>query len=411
MLNKKTILNILIVLAIICFLLPVPSLAKTTLTTSDQYVFDPSIKNDPAATNLAASTTAGTNDTYYYAKVTKILDQGIEKNLDGIENGPPQEWQSLQLEIFNGNKKGKQITINNGKDFVIGTFQKYTQGDKVIVANPASVPGRPEVFYITDRYRVPNLIIITLLFFVLAIFFGRKRGLTSIIGMIFSVMVIFYYIIPHILKGGDPFLTCIFGSIAIILLSLYLSHGFNRRTTIALISTFLSLGIAVIIDIAFVHFAKLAGNGTEEAFYLQFDNFTINLKGVLLGGIIIGVLGVLDDVTTGQSAAIEEVYNANNSLTFRQLFRSGFSVGQEHIASLINTLVLAYAGASFPLLLLFGIQNTQPLWVTLNSNFISEEIVRTLVGSAVLVIAVPLTTVLAAFYYSQQNKAKKIDKI
>ena len=172
-------------------------------------------------------------------------------------------------------------------------------------------------------------------FFALAIYFGRKRGLTSIIGMVFSVLVIFYYIMPTILKGGDPFLTAITGAVVIIILSLYLSHGFNRRTTIALLSTLLTLGLAVVLDLIFVYFTKLVGDGTEDAIYLQVYNSHINLQGVLLGGIIIGVLGVLDDVTTAQSAAIEEISTANNSLGFRELFKKGLSIGQEHIASLL----------------------------------------------------------------------------
>ncbi len=355
---------------------------------------------DVASQDAPPTSTQELPDVYSRAKVVKILETGTTQ-LDG----QPQEYQKLQLEILNGDEKGKQISINNGLDYVVGTFQKYKEGETVVVAKSPNSPGaNKDFYYITDRYRANDLIFVTLIFFALAIYFGRKRGFTSIIGMLFSVLVIFYFIIPHITKGSDPLWTCIAGAVAIILLSLYLSHGFNRRTTIALVSTLLALGLAIIIDVAFVHIAKLAGNGTEEAFYLQFDSFNINLQGLLLGGIIIGVLGVLDDVTTGQAAAIEEIYDANNSLTFADLYRKGLSVGREHIASLINTLVLAYVGASFPLLLLYSTQKLQPLWVTMNSNFIAEEIVRTLVGSSVLVIAVPLTTLLAALWFSRQHR-------
>jgi uncharacterized membrane protein len=150
----------------------------------------------------------------------------------------------------------------------------------------------------------------------------------------------------------------------------------------------------------------LNGNGTEDAFFLQANSLKINLQGVFLSGIIIGVLGVLDDVTTGQSAAVEELHFANPTLGFSELYRRGLSVGREHIASLVNTLVLAYTGVSFPFLLLYGSRQLQPLWVTLNGNFIAEEIVRTLVGSSVLVIAVPLTTLLAAYYYGRKRSVE-----
>lgn len=339
------------------------------------------------------------SDTYYSAKVVKILEEGKK-----IVDGHFQDYQKIEIEILNGNEQGKRVTIDHGGSFSITNDQKVTQKEKIIVAKTPSTPGaKIDFYYIIDKYRADRVAYVFLIFLVAALYFGRRLGLTSIVGMLFSVAVIFYYIIPSILKGGDPLLACIVGSIIIILLSLYLSHGFNRRTSIALLSTLLSFGLAILIDFFFVYITKLSGNGTEEAFYLQFDNVSLDLRKILLGSIIIGVLGVLDDVTTGQSAAIEEISNANPNLNFFQLYHSGLSVGREHIASLVNTLVLAYVGVSFPLLLLYGIQKSQPLWMVINSNFIAEEIVRTLVGSLVLVVAVPLTTVLAAFFYSKRK--------
>ena len=130
----------------------------------------------------------------------------------------------------------------------------------------------------------------------------------------------------------------------------------------------------------------------------------VNLRGLLLGGMIIGCLGVLDDITTAQTAAVDEIRKANPNLTSKQLLQSGLSVGREHIASLINTLALAYAGASLPLLLLFQTNETFPLWVTLNSEFLAEEIVRTLVGSTTLLLAVPISTWCAARFLSNDGR-------
>jgi uncharacterized membrane protein len=185
--------------------------------------------------------------------------------------------------------------------------------------------------------------------------------------------------------------------------SLYLAHGFNKRTSVALFGSVLTLVFAVGIDVLFVYFTKLTGMGSEESVYLQISNSSIDLRMLLLSGIIIGVLGVLDDVTTGQAAIIDELHDANPNLSVSELYRRGLSVGREHIASLINTLVLAYVGVSFPLILLFTIQKSQPLWLTLNSNFIGEEVVRTVVGSSALILAVPITSILAA-YFLGRNK-------
>lgn len=339
------------------------------------------------------------SDSYYRARVVKILETGEKE----VEEGQVLKYQKLELEIISGDEKGKRVNIDHGGSFVVAENQMVKEGEKVVVAKTPALPGGRTVFYIIDKYRVDRLIIVVASFFALAIYFGRKRGFTAIVGLLFSVLVIFYYIIPNILKGGDPFLTCILGAVAILVLSLYLSHGFNKRTSIALLSSFIALGFAIVIDLIFVHITKLAGNGTEEAFYLQFGSFNLNLQGLLLGGIIIGVLGVLDDITTAQTAAIEEISLANSQLTFKQLYSSGLSIGREHIASLVNTLVLAYAGVSFPFLILYVSQKTQAFWMTFNSAFVAEEVVRTLVGSATLVLAVPVTTILAAWFYSRRK--------
>jgi len=150
---------------------------------------------------------------------------------------------------------------------------------------------------------------------------------------------------------------------------------------------------------------RLFGLGSEESLDLQYGALkNINLQGLLLAGIIIGALGVLDDITTAQTAAVAELKLANAKLSFDELYRRGMAVGKEHITSLVNTLALAYAGASLPMLLLFTVYQ-QPLWVTLNSEFVVEEVVRTVVGSLALTVAVPITTFLAAYWFSRHPVA------
>lgn len=338
-------------------------------------------------------------DAYYRAKVTKILQDGQEE-----VDGQTQTHQKIEVEILNGDKQGEKITIDHGGSFEISPYQKVAEGEIVILAHPPRTLGAiRDVYYVVDKYRLPTLLYLVVLFFALAVYFGRRRGFTAILGLIFSILIIFYFIIPKILSGGDPLKICLAGSLMLLFVSLYLSHGFNKRTSIALLSSVLSLVLAVVVDLLFVYFAKLSGAGTEEAFYLQVGSLSFNLKGILLGGIILGVLGVLDDVTTGQVASVEEIHLANSNFKFAELYSRGLSVGREHIASLVNTLVLAYVGASFPLLLLYNSQKLQPFWLVVNSNFMAEEIVRTLVGSVVLVVAVPLTTFLAATFYSNKK--------
>ena len=235
-------------------------------------------------------------------------------------------------------------------------------------------------------------------------------GEIAILGLGFSVIILLQILAPQILTGSNPLLIAIVTACIIAVGSMYLAHGINKNTSIALLSTIATLAVACIASVAFVSVTKLFGLGTDEAFYLQSGYADLaSLKGLLLSGIIIGTLGVLDDVTTSQVAAVSELRNTDPSLTPAALYTKGLRIGREHITSLINTLALAYAGASLPLFLLF-LANTQPLWVTLNSEFVSEEIVRTVTGSISLILAVPIATALAANLLNKDLTFTKLNK-
>lgn len=300
---------------------------------------------------------------------------------------------TAKLKIISGPEKDKQITAQY-EPKIAGPLQA---GETVVVDKPDS---QASFYYIVDPYRINRLVLFILLFFAVAIYFGRRRGLFAIVGLVISVLIIFYYLVPRIIAGGSPLSTSLVAALLITIISLFVAHGMSRRTTIAFVSTLLSLAMAIVIDLALVYTTKLTGGGSEEAAYLQFGNSPVNLQGILLAGILIGVLGILDDITTAQAACVEEIHSANPALPFKELYRRGLSVGREHIASLINTLVLAYVGVSFPTILLMVSSKGGSLWVVMNNSFMAEEIVRTLVGSLVLVVAVPLTTFLAAYFYS-----------
>ena len=374
---QKIFIAILISIMSGSFFLPVHAQTVSTTSRSTE------ISSPPTST-----------DTYARAKVASIIEEG-KREIDGEE----QSYQKISLQILSGPDQGKRVEVDYGGSFVIQGLSRVKVGDLVVVTKMFNVVENKNVYYVTDYYRGTSLIIVVGIFFILAVIFGRKRGIMAIVGMIFSALVLFYFITPRILHGGNPLTASIIGGILIIVFSLYLSHGFNKRTSIALVCSLLTLGLTIGFDLAFVALTKLSGAGSEEAFYLQVGTGSIDLRGLLLGGIIIGVLGVLDDVTTAQVASIEEISKANTRLTFKELYKSGLSVGREHIASLVNTLVLAYVGAAFPLILLYSLNKNVPLWMLLNSNFIAEELVRTAVGSIALVLAVPITTVIAAYLY------------
>src|SRR6185369_14653384 len=297
-----------------------------------------------------------------------------------------------------------------GKGTTIRESQKVRVGEKVVILKTVTPTGA--VYQIVDQYRLDSLLPLIIFFFVLILILSRLKGLGSIAGLFVSLLVITQFIVPQILAGRDALVVSIFGSFFIMITTIYLAHGFSRKTHVAVVATCIALIVTGFLGYFFVDFVHLSGLGNDDTFSLQFgQTANINFKGLLLGGIIIGALGVLDDITTGLSATIEELKLANPSYTFLHLVRSGFRVGSEHIASLVNTLVLAYAGVALPLFL-FIILNPlhQPLWAILNSEMIVEEIVRTLAGSIGLILAVPITTVLSAWAVSRVTQKQKIHK-
>jgi uncharacterized membrane protein len=305
----------------------------------------------------------------------------------------------IKVQITSGEKSGEIVqvpVVSSGSP----TEQEYSLGEKVVIVETRGPIGNQ--FFIADRYRLPSLMYILLAFFLLAVIFAGIKGFTSVLGLVFSIFVLGAFIVPQIATGSNPLLVSVIGAFIIAFISLYLAHGFNKRTTLALGSTLITLVIASLFAVITVSLTKLFGLGSEEAAFLQAGQFgNVDTRGLLLGGIIIGALGVLDDITTAQVATVDEILKANPKLKIKDLYRRSISVGKEHIASLVNTLVLAYAGASMPLFLLFT-TSTQPHWVTVNSEFIAEEMVRTIVGSAALILAVPISTYIAAYYFTKK---------
>jgi uncharacterized membrane protein len=350
--------------------------------------------------NQAAPTTGTESyqpDKFYLAKVNRIIAAGTQPGVEG-----EQKYQVLELLLLNGPQAGKIVQLQNDIVSSPEEMQIVKEGEEIVVTEIETAQGTE--YYFSEKFRLPAVIVIAAAFFFLTFLLGGYKGITSILGLAFSLFVIVNVIVPRIIKGENPLLVSLVGSILIACVSLYLAHGFTKRTSVALASTLITIILATIIAILFVNAAQLFGVGSEEAIFLKVGRFpAISLQGLLLGGIIIGVLGVLDDVTTAQTATIDEISKANSELSFWQLYRSGLSVGHEHIASLVNTLVLAYTGSAMPLLLLFTTNESIPAWVTLNTEPVVEEIIRTLVGSSSLILAVPISTLLAAYFFSRRH--------
>ncbi len=355
------------------------------------------------STQVLAQDTSVDRDTYYRARVEKILEQG-ERRISSITT----PYQRVEVMILDGNLRGRTVTIDHGSVFTIDKQRFVSKGQIVVIAFTTGQQNT-RLFQIVDTYRLNALMPFLVIFALAVILLSGWRGVGSILGMIISLGVISFFIVPKILQGADPLTVSITGCFLIMISTIYLAHGFSKQTTVALTSTFLTLLFTGIISIIIVKVARLSGLGSEDAYSLKIGaQGIINFKGLFLGGILIGALGVLDDVTTGLTASIFELSQANPALSFEKLVRAGLRVGREHIASLVNTLVLAYAGASLPIFITLIINpNAYPLWSILNSEMIIEEIVRTLSGSFGLVLAVPLTTVLASWYTTKKSSLSR----
>lgn len=264
-------------------------------------------------------------------------------------------------------------------------------GDDVVVG----YESQTGFYFYADQERRSPLLWLALLFAAAVVALGRFRGVLALLASASTVVVLVVFIAPAVLEGSDPLLVCLVGAAAIAFVSLYLTHGVNPMTTVALAGTLGALGLTLVLSVVFFDLARFTGLATEEGLTLPAVVGELDLLGLLLGGVMLGTLGALDDVTVTQAATVWELHDTDRRLGFMRLFRSGMAVGREHIASTVNTLLLAYAGASLPLVLLFALSD-QSLGTVANSEIVAVEIARTLCGSIGLVAATPLTTGLAA---------------
>jgi uncharacterized membrane protein len=268
------------------------------------------------------------------------------------------------------------------------------EGDEVLLGVDDS-GGEPQ-YYFSDFDRDTPITLLVVLFVAAALVFGRWSGARALAALVVSLLILVWFVIPSVLQGHSPIAVAIVGSAVMMLAVLYVTGGLNSQTTVAVLGTLLSLALIAVLAWLFVTAGKLTGLADEDAVFLSAANGTINLQGLLLGGIVIGSLGVLDDMTVTQVSAVWELRRANPAYDARALYRSAERIGRDHIASTINTLVLAYAGASLPLLIFFT-QSNLALGHILTSEVIAVEIVRTLVGSIGLIASVPITTALASW--------------
>ncbi len=334
----------------------------------------------------------GQTDPLVRARVTAVLETGTWQD----ESGRTRPVQRIELRLLEGEFAGVLLEAEYGRYQPIPEGFRLRAGDEVWV----TVQRTPDGFlqaYVVDVVRVGRLGWLAALFVLATLLISGWKGLRSLLAMAYSLGVIVFYIIPRILAGQDPVWVSVTGAIVLLGVTLYFTYGLTWKTHAAVISMAAALLLTGGLAWFSVWFTRLTGTGAEEALFLvQLSGVQLNLRGLLLGGMIIGALGVLDDLVTTQAAAVFELYDANPTMPITTLIRRAMRIGQDHVAATVNTLVLAYAGTALPLLLLFTV-GREPWTRLLNYEFMAEEVVRTLAGALGLIASIPLTTVVAAW--------------
>lgn len=324
-----------------------------------------------------------------YLEKAKVLNASASVTSVIEGTGVKEKTQTVTVQVLEGHDQGVTTTFEND-------FTQVATGDIVYVRH--SVGGFDvEMWSISDPYRLDVLLVVAITFLILLLIFGGIQGIRGLASLLGSLVLIFYLLIPGIYSGFSPILISIGVASLIIVLGSYITHGFNRTTTVAMLGMVVTVIVTGVATYIAIHAAQLSGFTSEQNVYLNFNtDGRINQVGLLFGGIMIGLLGVLYDIAIGQAIAVEELIRAGAHYTRKQVFDRAMRIGKEHIGALVNTLAIAYVGASLPLLLLLKQADVSVSYL-LNGEIFATEILRILMGSIGLVLAVPITTLLAAY--------------
>lgn len=307
-------------------------------------------------------------------------------------------YQTLYIEILEGPREGERLTIEND-------YLELKEGQKFYF-NYLKYVGGEEVYSVVNIDRRDSLIFFSLLFVGAVIAFGGWQGVRSLVALAGSFAAIYYILLPGLLQGWNPLLVSFAVASAILFAAIFFTHGFNRESAVAYGGTMLAVFLTGILAIVAVGASDLSGFVSDESVYLNFNTRgSLDFTGLLLGAIIIGVLGVLDDIAVTQAAVVSELYNSNPAMTRKEVYRRALRVGREHVGALVNTLILAYTGVSLPLLLYFH-QSPVSFGSLINAEIFATEIIRTIIGSIGLIMTVPIVTALAVYYlkgYTPKN--------
>ncbi|MGY1726868.1 YibE/F family protein [Geodermatophilus sp. SYSU D01062] len=350
---------------------------------------------EPTRAEQVAATFLPAGTTYADARVVSL------QTLPCGETGTGQATcATAVVEVLEGEGTGDYQQVDLSAEVVANGVG---EGDTLVLTRDPGAEGGPN-YQFADFERTTPIVVLAVAFALVVGAVARLRGLAALVGLAFAFFVLLQFVLPALLEGSSPTLVSLVGSSAIMFVVLYLAHGFSARTTTALVGTLFGLALVTVLGSVAVGVARLTGLTSEETIQLLTFDPTLDFSGLVIAGVVVAGLGVLNDVTITQASAIWQLNEVDPAMGWRQLYRRGMAVGRDHIASTVYTIVFAYAGAALPLLLLFEVY-TQPAGVTLTSAAVAEEVIRTLVGAIALVLAVPVTTAVGAFFATAAGTA------
>lgn len=329
------------------------------------------------------------------ARVLEITNQH-DTVIPGTDT--PSKEQTIKAEVLEGSEKGTITTFDND-------YTQLNAGDIFYIRHLSNPLDGSDYWTVADPYRLDVLLGLVIVFLILLFVFGGIQGIRGLGSLIGSFLLILFVLLPGILAGYSPILVSIGVASLIIVIGSYITHGFNKTTSAAVLGMILTVIITGLGAYYVVHIGHLSGYTTEENVYLNFNTRGgINMIGLLFGGIMIGLLGVLYDIAIGQAIAVEELLNAGKHMTRIQIYKRAIRIGREHIGALVNTLAIAYVGVALPLLLLIlQTSSTSNLGSILNSEMFATEAIRILIGSIGLILGVPITTFIASYMLSEND--------
>jgi uncharacterized membrane protein len=331
----------------------------------------------------------GIQPTNYVDATVTAIDADTCQDPEIVGPGP---CQVVSAHLTSGPDSGDDITFEvRATQFDV---PELAVGDDVVLLDVATSPAQYRYSF-SDFQRSTPMLWLVAAFVVVVIAFGRWQGVRALVGLAASGLVLVAFLVPSLLRDEPAVPVALAAAVVIAFVALYLAHGVNVGTTVALAGTLGALALTTVLAFVVAAATNLTGLADERAQTLRVTADALDLRGLLIAGIVVGALGVLDDVTVSQVSIVAALRRANPGLSRRFLYREATHVGRDHVAATVNTLVLAYAGASLPLLLFF-VQGDQPIGRLLTSEVIAVEVVRMLVGSIGLVASVPITTALAA---------------